>query len=212
MTHSAHRLASKEELKKDYVIFVRPARGFDDIDEKTREETIRKTKELSDIVNKYKPANLGRTGANCTAQGEDYDKIMSHKKLNGFMSVFTDRNKASMVLREIKNKDAGLSVIASGLIEDIFEICQEIGLVPHTILYSLGIWGRTELLPEKSHLKITTLCGHSMISPKMIDHYVAKIKSGEMSPEDAGKKIAKPCPCGIFNVPRTVEELKKLSV
>lgn len=211
MTHSAHRLASKEDLKRDYVIFVRPAKGFDDIDEKTREETLRKTRELADIVNEHGPVNLGRTGANCTAQGEDYEQIMSRKELNGFMSVFTDRDKAAVVLKEIKEKDAGFSVVASGLIEDIFDICKEIGLVPHTILYSLGVWGKTELLPEEGHLKITTLCGHSMISPQIINHYVEEIKKGEITPEDAGKKIAKPCPCGIFNVPRTVEELKKLA-
>ena len=35
MTHSAHRLASKQELKRDYVVFMRPAKGFDDIDDET---------------------------------------------------------------------------------------------------------------------------------------------------------------------------------
>lgn len=211
MTHSAHRLASKEELKRDYVVFVRPAKGFDDIDEKTREETLRKTRELADIVYKHGPVNLGRTGADCTAQGEEYEQIMNRKEMNGFMSVFTDKDTAAVVLREIKEKDAGFSVVASGLIEDIFDICKEIGMVPHTILYSLGVWGKKELLPEEGHLKITTLCGHSMVSSQIIDHYVEEIKKGEITPEDAGKKIAKPCPCGIFNVPRTVEELKKLS-
>jgi hypothetical protein len=85
MTHSAQRLATKEELKKDYVIFVRPAGGIDDVDEAARAETLRKTKELADIAYTYEPANIGRTGANCTAQGDAYDDIMSHKKLNGFM-------------------------------------------------------------------------------------------------------------------------------
>ena len=85
MTHSAHRLATKEELKKDYVIFVRPAGGIDDTDETTRAETLRKTRELADIAYKYDPANIGRTGADSTAQGETYENIMRHKKLNGFM-------------------------------------------------------------------------------------------------------------------------------
>ncbi len=211
MTHSAHRLATKEELKKDYVIFVRPAGGIDDVDEAARAETLRKTKEMADIAYKYEPANIGRTGANCTAQGDAYDDIMSHKKLNGFMTVFTDKEKAAAVLREFKQKDAGFSVVASGLTEDIFDICREVGLKPHTILYSLGVWGKTEKAPDEDHLKITTLCGHSMVSPKMIDHYVDMINKGEISPEEAGKKLAKPCPCGIFNVPRTVEVLKKLT-
>jgi len=37
------------------------------------------------------------------------------------------------------------------------------------------------------------------------------IKKGEVPPEAAEKKLAKPCPCGIFNVPRAVEALKKLT-
>lgn len=208
MSHSAHRFGSKEELKGDFVVFIRPAKGLDDVDEEARKETIRKTRELADIAFKYGPANIGRAGAGCTAQGADYEEIMDCIEFNGFMSVFTDKKKATQVLREFKKKDSGFSVVASGLTEDIFDICKEIGLKPHTILYSLGVWGKKELLPSDDHLKITTLCGHGMISPAMIDHYVEKIKEGDITPEEAGKKIAKPCPCGIFNVSRTVEVLK----
>ncbi len=211
MSHSAHRLGSKEDLKKDYVLFVRPARGIDDVDEKTRQETLKKTRELADIFYKHGPANIGRAGAGTIAQGDDYNKIMSCQEYNGFMSVFTDKKKVTEVLKELKKKDAGFSVVASGLTEDVFDICKEVGLKPHTILYSLGIWGKKELIPSENHLKITTLCGHSMVSPSMIDHYVEKIKKGEITPEEAGKKLAKPCPCGFFNVPRTIEELKKLA-
>jgi hypothetical protein len=50
-----------------------------------------------------------------------------------------------------------------------------------------------------------------MISPAMIDHYVAKIKEGGMTPEEAGKKPAAPCVCGIFNVPKTVAEIKRMA-
>jgi hypothetical protein len=47
-----------------------------------------------------------------------------------------------------------------------------------------------------------------MISPTMIDRYAWKTKKGEMTPGEVGKKIATPCPYGIFNVPRTVNILK----
>ena len=40
MSHSAHRLGTKEEFAKDYVVFVKPARGIDDVYEKTKAETI----------------------------------------------------------------------------------------------------------------------------------------------------------------------------
>jgi hypothetical protein len=211
MSHSAHRFATPEELKRDYVIFVRPAKGFDDVDERTKQETLRKTKELADIVHKHGPANIGRSGAGSTAQGDDYIQIMNRVTLNGFMSVVTDKEKAFQILKEFKQKDVGLSVVASGLTEDLFDICKRVGLKPHTILFSLGIWGKKELLPSDDHLKITTLCGHSMISPSMIDHYVAGMKKGEITAEEAGKRMAKSCPCGIFNVPRTVEVLRKMA-
>jgi len=45
----------------------------------------------------------------------------------------------------------------------------------------------------------------------LIDHYVEEIKKGRITPEEAGVKVGKPCPCGIYNVPRTVEELKKMA-
>ncbi|MEW6673660.1 MAG: hypothetical protein AB1427_18345 [Thermodesulfobacteriota bacterium] len=211
MTHSAHRLATEEELQKDYVLFVRPAKGFDDVDEETVSKTLAKTRELADIAYQHGPVNIGRTGANCTAQGEAFETIMCKKKLNGFMSVFTEKQRFKSVLKEFKEKDAGYSVVASGLTEEVFEVCREVGLTPHTVLYSLGVWGKTELLPETDYLKITTLCGHSMVPPKTIRHFVEKIRKGEISIEEAANKIAKPCPCGIFNPARTVEVLKKLS-
>ena len=46
MSHSAHRFATPEELKRDYVIFVRPAKGFDDVDERTKQETLAKNKRI----------------------------------------------------------------------------------------------------------------------------------------------------------------------
>jgi len=211
MTHSAHRLATVDELKKDYVLFVRPAKGFDDVDDETIATTLRRTKELANAAYQHGPVNIGRTGANCTAQGDDYEEIMSKKKLNGFMSVFTDKEKFKTALKEFKKIDAGYSVVASGLTEDIFDVCREIDLKPHTVLFSLGVWGRTELLPETDYLKITTLCGHSMVPPKTVRHCVEKIKNREMTIDEAAKKISKPCPCGIFNPARTIEVLKKLT-
>ena len=74
MSHSAHRFATQEELKRDYVIFVRPAKGFDDVDERTKQETLRKTKELADIVHKHGPANIGPQRRGSTAQGDDYSQ------------------------------------------------------------------------------------------------------------------------------------------
>lgn len=34
---------------------------------------------------------------------------------------------------------------------------------PHTVNYSLGVFGKKELLADSDSLAITTMCGHHMI-------------------------------------------------
>lgn len=210
MSHAGHRYGTVEELQDDYNILVKPNKDLDDVNEQTKADTIKKTREMADIAYKNGAVNLGRK-IGCTGRGDDYEKVMGWKSTQGFYSAFTDKNRIMEVLKEYKKLDYGISVVAGGLIDEIFDICKEIGLKPHTILYSLGVWGKTELLPDREHLKITTRCGHHMISPEMIDHYVERIKDGSITPEEAGKKLAAPCVCGIFNVPKTIEEIEKMA-
>lgn len=210
MSHAAHRFGSKEELKDDYNLLVKPYKAIDDENEKTREEAIGKTKKLADIAFENGAVNLGRRSG-CTGRGDDYNDVMAWENLQGFFATFIEKEKVKQVLTEYKKKDYGISVVVGGLVEEIFDICKEIGLKPHTTLYSFGIWGKTDLLPSESHLKITTRCGHHMISPAMLDHYVEKVKDGSITPEEAGKKLAAPCVCGIFNVPKTVEEIREMA-
>ena len=210
MSHSAHRLGTKEEFTKDYVVFVKPARGIDDVDEKTKAETMRKTKELADIAIKLNPVNLGRSKVGCIEGGVDFHEI-ADSSLNGFMTVFKEKNKVVEVLKAFKEKDYEFSIVASGLTEDFFDICKTVGLKPHTILFTVGIWGKTELLPSEDHLKITTLCGHHMVSSRMVDHYVEEIRNGSITAEEAARKMVKPCTCGIFNTSKTADVLTKMA-
>ena len=210
MSHSAHRLGTKEEFSKDYVLFVKPARGIDDVDEETKAETIRKTKELADIAIKYNPVNMGRSKVGCIEGGVDYHEI-ADSSLNGFMTVFKEKNKIVELLKAFKEKDYEFSIVASGLTEDYFDICKTVGLKPHTVLFTVGIWGKTELLSSEDHLKITTLCGHHMVSSLQVDHYVEEIKNGSITAEEAAKKMVKPCTCGIFNTSKTADVLKKMA-
>jgi hypothetical protein len=209
MSHAAHRFGTVEELRSDYNILVKPYKALDDVDEKTKEEAIDKTEAMAAIAFENGAINLGRRSG-CIGRGDDFQEIMKWRSLQGFFAAFSDK-KLKNVLKEYKKRDYGISVVAGGLIEEIFAMCKEIGVKPHTILYSFGVWGKTELLPSDDHLKITTLCGHHMVSPAMIDHYVEKIKRGKISPEAAAKKLAGPCVCGIFNTDRTVEVLKRMA-
>ena len=72
---------------------------------------------------------------------------------------------------------------------------------------SLGVWGKTELLPSKEVLEITTMCGHAMVAANLVEKIIEDIKKGKTTPEKAAKKLAKPCECGIFNPTRAAELL-----
>ena len=72
---------------------------------------------------------------------------------------------------------------------------------------SLGVWGKTELLPSKEVLEITTMCGHAMVAANWVEKMIEDIKKGKTTPEKAAEKLAKPCECGIFNPTRAAELL-----
>ena len=210
MTHSGHRYGSREELQNDFVLFVRPCAKYDNASDEDRERTLKEIDYLANTVRKCGAVNIGRTHPGSISQGLKFEDIMSVKAMNGFMSVFTDKQQVSQALSEIKKRDAGISTVVSGSMEDIFEICRDNDLQPHTIHCSLGIHGKKEKLPSEDHLKIMTLCGHGLITKAMIDRYLDEIREGKLTVEAAAAKIAKPCPCGIFNVPKTIEVLKKM--
>ena len=90
------------------------------------------------------------------------------------------------------------------------ECCHQAGLTPHTIVQSLGVMGRTDLLPEDENVtKLATMCGHGMISFNLILDLAEKVRAGKLTPEAAAEKMAKPCICGVFNPKRAAEILRE---
>ncbi|MDK2854969.1 MAG: hypothetical protein PWQ41_49 [Bacillota bacterium] len=73
------------------------------------------------------------------------------------------------------------------------------GVTPHTINYSLGVWGRRDKLPSDDILAITTMCGHHMISPRLVEKLIIEVKQGRFTPREAALKLSSFCHCGIFN-------------
>jgi hypothetical protein len=53
----------------------------------------------------------------------------------------------------------------------------------------LGIFGKTEKLPDKKTLEITTQCGHALISPHLVEHIVKKMKKGKMTSAEGAKLL-----------------------
>ena len=192
MTHSLHRKGIKEDLKKDYVILAMLAAGVNDNYDDSRQKLIR----IGEILKEHNPVNImpevgWRTSPTVTA-------------------TFADINTVKRIIRILKKEDLDVSIVISGLISEIENAVKDTDLDMHTIHFSLGIFGKKELLPKEKILEITTMCGHHTVSPQSIAHYVKLIKQGKITVEKAAKKITRPCVCGIFNTSRAIQILKSL--
>ena len=193
MTHSLHRLGKQDELKNDYVILAMIAASEEEKIPDYREKLLK----IAEIFKKYKPTNIMPEFA---------------QKLSPVITaVFTDIVNVKDILYELKREDLGISIVVSGLIDEIGFATKEVGLKMHTIHLSLGIFGKKDLLPKDPEtLEITTMCGHHCTSPQSIEYYINLIKEGKISIEKAAEKLAKPCVCGIFNTQRAIEKLNEL--
>lgn len=133
-------------------------------------------------------------------------KVTDRSRLRG---VFTTREQVVEFLEIMKEKDTGLSIVIAGLLEEVLPACKEAGVVPHTINYSLGVWGKKELLPSEETLAVTTMCGHHQVAPQFVEKQVQAVRKGRKTPEQAAKELALFCPCGIFNQVRAAKLIQE---
>ena len=223
MTHSLHREGSAEDLERDYVLFVYPSKGFN------YKGSAPKVRHLTELIHQSGPVNImaktrrrkitdgaapGGTvveGANayCVYNGRDMTPVDTIQ-FDGtrVYSIFNSREKLKEALRLIKEADEGISVVISGNIDSVREIAAEIGIDPHMVNLSLGIHGRTELLPPADIREFTTMCGHGLVSPHLVRDTIRRLKTGKVSEEKACEVLAKPCLCGIHNPSRSAELLR----
>ncbi len=203
MTHSLHRSGTVESLRGDYVWFMYQAKGVND------KNIAPKAMEFIATAEAVGSENWGdvKSGSVLEFSVEEIKaRVTDKSRLRG---VFTRREQVVEFLEDIKKKDLGLSVIISGLLEEVIPACQEAGVTPHTINYSLGVWGKKELLPSDETLAVTTMCGHHQISPRLVEKKVGEVRKGRKTPEQAAKELALYCPCGIFNQVRCASLLEE---
>jgi len=207
MTHSLHRMGTAESLRDDFVLIARPALGFND------KGAGRKIGRMLEIIFEVGPANIGflETG-DLLPRGFDPAEVIS--KMNdssGIRCSFSSREKLKEVLRRFKEEDLGISVTVSGIIDDVFAICDEVGLDPHSINLSLGVHGNIGLLPEDEVLELTTMCGHALVAASLAKKGIEDVRCGRMSSKDAALMVGMPCACGLFNLDRAAAILSSLS-
>jgi hypothetical protein len=134
-------------------------------------------------------------------------------------AVYTDTAKVEALIKDLKgdwlarNKEKGypISIVLSGLFDDVHECCTKTELTEHTFLHSLGFFGHVEDLPSEDELAIVTMCGHGLIAVNRVRHLVKKIRDGELTPKEAADDVAKPCVCGIVNRKRAEEIFRRLT-
>lgn len=200
MSHTLHRQGSVQELERDYVVFAMPASGINSKGSK------QKLDKVYQILLSHDPVNIGDSkGGSRFSLGSDQaveDIIVENELVHG---VFRSAEKVIAVLKDLKEADLGLSVTVSGLTHRTEQCCAKAELTPHTIVQSLGVEGRLEMLPDERVMRIATMCGHGLVSFNLILDLAAKVKRGSLTAEKAGEILAKPCICGVFNPKRATE-------
>lgn len=200
MSHTLHRRGTPENLKNDYVIFAMSAKGLNEVGSNV------KLQRFLEIVSAFNPVNLGdmRTGNSfITAPQTIIDSTRDTSIVHG---VFNNREALIKALHAVKEADLGVSVIVSGLFDDIRECCREAGVSRHTCETSLGVWGKTECLPDEDILRFSTMCGHGQVPFNLVTKMIDDIKGGFRTVREASLELAKPCQCGVFN-PRRAEAM-----
>ncbi len=210
MSHSLHRYGTEKNLQNDYTMYARASRWVN------REGCGPKLRKILDIFLSEKPVNFGSSQAGKSAKAglDPKEYAATLDKAYGVACCFSSKNAIKSVLKKLKEADTGISIVVSGLIDEIVKIGKETGLKPHTAFLSLGIHGKKALLPEDKVLEMTTMCGHGMVASKLTKMVMDKVKAGKMTPEQGANFLAQPCPCGIFNTDRCealLQEYKKTS-
>jgi hypothetical protein len=193
MTHSLHRRGDFDNLKGDYVILAMLAAGKNDKHPDARQKLLR----IAQIFKNHNPTNI------LTEKAWRISSVIQ--------AAFTEIEDVSSVIQTLKKEDLGISIVVSGLLNEIEDVLKDVGLEMHTVHLSLGTFGKKELLPSDKILEITTMCGHHCISPQSVEYYLDLIKKDKISIENAAEELAKPCICGIFNTSRATNLLGELS-
>jgi hypothetical protein len=203
MTHSLHRSGDIESQKEDFVWFMYQTKGVNDVNIKP------KALEFIAVAEAVGSENWGdvKSGPKLRYPIEEIKaKISDKSRLRG---IFTKKRQVVDFLKQIKAKDLGMSVIVTGVLSEVIPACKEAGVTPHSINYSLGVWGKKDKLPDDTTLSITTMCGHHMIPPKFVNHIMKRVKKGKLTPAEGAKELAGFCYCGIFNHIRCANIIEK---
>jgi len=183
VTHTNHRQGTAENLNNDWVMLSLPYRGPSPIAEKVAK--------YNEICRRHHPINADRPRG-------------------WYIWVFVDRANMEAALKELAEAELGLSVVVSGLFDEVAECCRKAGTRAHTVNHSLGFWGQSEKLPPREVLEITTMCGHGLVAAGLVWHLAEKMRREGLPAAAACQEMRRMCICDIFNHVRAEELMGQL--
>lgn len=202
MTHTLHRTGDIESLREDFVMLTHVARGYNDIGAGER------LKEMAQIARKYTDLNYGDCKVSNQFMMPPEEIINKHTV--GWQVVFKDKESLVSCMKELKEKNIGISVVVSGLFDEVFDCCKKAGIGPPLIEFALGIHGNKDKIWPPEILDFVTMCGHGLVSGHLVKKMVEEIKKKKITIKEAAIELTKPCLCGAFNPHRAAKLLEKL--
>ena len=199
MTHTLHRSGPIESQKKDFNWFMYQTKDVNDKNVKP------KMLVYIEAAERQGSENWGdvKTGPITDfSSAEIKEKLSDRSRIRG---VFTRKEQVIGFLKEVKAADLDQSCVITGVLEEVIPCCKEAGVTPHSINFSLGVWGNKGILPDEDTLSITTMCGHHMIPPKFVAYIVDQVDKKKLTAEEGAIKLSNFCYCGIFNQVRGAE-------
>jgi hypothetical protein len=222
MTNTLHRYGDSESFYDDYIIFATPSSGKNDSD------SIPKLKAFLEMALPFNPVNLGDpVHGGALRPSRSLTTVSNWKRdttpnfravIDGIdapasvAAIFDNQESAEGFLKVVAEADLGLSVNVSTSIEGAEECCRYAGITRHSVGYSLGFEGSTEKLPNSQVLKLTTMCGHGMVSSNLARKMIDWVKEGRRTPAQAVTYMQRFCSCGVFNpvrAKRLLEDARK---
>lgn len=200
MTHSLHRQGNLESLKCEYVVLsIGVPHSLRTLQVLCQRKFPRVYSILVRVLTQFGIRKTLRLTRKFLPEGTPDEAV-----------VLNSREELYSYLKKAKEANTGKSIVVSGVFDEVNACLTELGLCPHTVQLSLGIFGRTDLLPRPEVLEMTTMCGHHLVSPDLVEALANDVKKGKTTPERAAEDMAKLCSCGIFNETRAVEIIKNL--
>ena len=202
MTNTLHRKGTEESLKHDFVVFALPKGRVPDL--------VNKLKRFTRICLRHKPVNMSRLEekAHRRVNVRRIEQELENKI--GLTATYDNLPALAAVITELKQADLGISINVSGLLEEVEQCCRKTGLQRHSTEQSLGVFGKTEMLPPWPIVEINSMCGHGLVSFNLIKKVVDEVKTERVTPEAGAFQLTKPCECGAFNPAQAKQLLEKL--